>query len=106
MFGDVRNNLTKRLDDLSDRKLMVEENPGWEFLYSHYLYEAHRDFSTGEIAIRVPGGTVGTVFIDTSGIITKVAVSTDYVVSYNDDVNTTINKEFVGKLLELPKEET
>lgn len=101
MLGDVYNNLSRRLDELSDRQKMKDNDPEWECLYSHYLYEAHRTFPTGSIAIRVPGGTVGDVSINDDGVILNIAIATDYVVSYSDNVNDIINAEFVGTKLEL-----
>ena len=101
MLGDVYNNLTRRLDELSDRQKMKDNNPELEYLYSHYLYKAYRDFPTGSIAIRVPGGTVGDVLIDDDGVILNIAIATDYVVSYSDNVKEIINTEFVGTKLEL-----
>jgi len=101
MIEDLYNNLTRRLDDLSDRGAMANTLMK-DFLYRHYLYEPYRDLPTGEIAIRVPGGTVGTLFVDNNQVITNIAISTNYVVKYNHDVNETINKEFRGKVLELP----
>ena len=74
---DVSNNLTQRLDELSDRQRLKEGDPDFKRFYSHYLYEAHRDFGTGAIAIRVPGGTVGSVFINSDGIINRINIATD-----------------------------
>ena len=101
MCGEIFNNLTQRLDELSDRQRLKEENPEFKRFYSHYLYEARRDFGTGAIAIRVPGGTVGSVFVDSNGIISHINIATDYVVSYSDNINKIINNEFIGKKLEL-----
>ena len=100
MIDEVYNNLTKRLDELSDRKKYInQERYKW---CSHYLFEPYRDLPTGEIAIRVPGGTVGTLFVNDKQVITKISISTNYVVKYDNDVNEIINKEFQGKVLELP----
>lgn len=100
MMEDVYNDLTQRLDELSDRERKIKAY-GHAELFRHYLYEAERDLPTGEIAIRVPGGTVGTLFVDEKGNITNISIAENYIVKYEHNVNLLVNEEFVGKALSL-----
>lgn len=88
--------LTKELDELAKIK---SEHLGF---YCHYILVD--DYCSNEkcLAIRVPGGTVGAVYIDDNDIITKIVIDTDYVVkSYPKNINKKVLK-FVGEKIELP----
>lgn len=87
--------LTKELDELA--KLT-----GKKFYDVFYHYIVVDKYCKKEkcLAIRVPGGTVGGIWIDDSNVITKIVVDTDYVVkSYPSDVNELI-KKFIGTVIE------
>ena len=51
------------------------------------------------LAIRVPGGTVGGIWIDKNNMITKIVIDTNYVVkTYPDDVNDLMVKYIREKI--------
>lgn len=52
--------------------------------------------------IRIPGGTVGNIFLDkTENIITKITIDTDYVVdSYPENVQEYVQK-YIGEKIEI-----
>ena len=52
--------------------------------------------------IRIPGGTVGNIFLDKAeNIITKITIDTDYVVdSYPENVQEYVQK-YVGEKIEI-----
>lgn len=89
--------LTKELDELAG----FDNNS----LYYHYLLIDSIGLQDRSIAIRVPEGTVGSIWLDeSSNKIVRVKVVTDYVVkSYPDDVLEHLDK-FVGQILELGEE--
>lgn len=92
---EYRCELTRELDSLAK----LNEKSHHDFFYHYILAD---DFYKREkcLSIRVPGGTVGGVWIDDNNIITKIVVDTDYVVKTNpNNVNETIQK-FVGEVIE------
>lgn len=58
------------------------------------------------IPIRVPGGTVGVVFIDKTNHIKGINIDMDYVVKSYDKNTHNIMKGFLDKELQLPKHVT
>ena len=95
----MRNNfvcsLTQELDVLAKF--------GEDSLYKHYIMMVD-DFYKKEkvIPIRVPGGTVGGIYIDDNFLINKVIVDTTYVVkTYPANINDILTK-YVGENLEFP----
>lgn len=53
------------------------------------------------MAIRVPGGTVGSIILDEDDDIYKINIDTDYVIdTYPEDINERI-KEFIGVRIKL-----
>lgn len=88
-------NLTKELDSLA--KLTDKE---FYDVFYHYIVADAWCKDKKCLAIRVPGGTVGGIWIDDNNIITKIVVDTDYVVkTYPSDVNEIMQK-FVGEVIE------
>lgn len=88
--------LTKELDVLA--KLTSEEV--FE-RFRHYIVADDLYKKEKCLAIRVPGGTVGGIYLDDNNVITKIYIDTDYVVkSYPSDVNEIIEKKFVGEVIE------
>ena len=92
---EYRCELTRELDSLA----RLTEDVYYDFFYHYILAD---DYCKKEkcLAIRVPGGTVGDLWIDSRNIITKIAIDTDYVVkTYPDNVNKIVQK-FVGEIIE------
>lgn len=88
--------LTKELDSLSK----MDASKYYDLFY-HYLLVDQIGLKEKCLAIRVPGGTVGGIWINENNIITKIHVDTDYVVgTYPSNVNELIQK-FVGDDIEL-----
>lgn len=93
--GQYRCTLTKELDALAK----LSENHYYEQFHHYILAD---DYCKKEkcLAIRVPGGTVGGVWIDDNNVINKIVVDADYVVkTYPDNVNELIQK-YVGEIIE------
>ena len=87
--------LTKELDSLA--KLTDKE---FYDLFYHYILAD--DYCKKEkcLAVRVPGGTVGGIWIDDDNVITKIVIDIDYVVkTYPSNVNELIQK-FIGTVIE------
>lgn len=87
--------LTKELDKLSK----IDKSQYYEWFY-HYLLtdEWHKNHKC--MSIRVPGGTVGTLYYDDYYKITELGVDTDYVIkTYPKDVNEIIQK-YIGEKIE------
>lgn len=92
---EYRCELTKELDIISG----ISKEHYYSMFY-HYILADDWCKKQKCLAIRVPGGTVGGIWIDDNNTITKVVVDTDYVVkSYPDNVNELIQK-FIGKVIE------
>lgn len=88
--------LTQELDSLSK----MDASQCYD-LFHHYILVDHIGIEEKCFAIRVPGGTVGGIWIDENNTITKIHVDTDYVVrTYPSNVNELIQK-FVGEVIEL-----
>lgn len=87
--------LTKELDDLSNI------SKGYYYdVFHHYILAEEWNTKEKCFAIRVPGGTVGSIWIDDNNVIIKIVVDTDYVIkNYPDNVNELIQK-FIGEVIE------
>ena len=90
--------LTRKLDELAG----LDKREEYKIFY-HYILFDEWDKRNCLMAIRVPGGTVGSITLDENDNIYKIGVDTDYVVStYPDNVNE-IMKEFIGVTIEYEK---
>ena len=88
--------LTKELDLLSK----IDTSKYYD-LFHHYLLVDQIGIKEKCLAIRVPGGTVGGIWIDENNAITNIRINTDYVVkTYASNVNELMQK-FVGEIIEL-----
>ena len=88
--------LTKELDKLTG--LDTEEY--YERFY-HYIITDRLSEKDKCYPVRVPGGTVGGVWVDDDNIITKIVIDTNYVVkTYPEDVNEQM-KKFIGQKIEV-----
>lgn len=93
---EFRCDLTRRLDELSQ----LNQSPYYD-LYHHYILIDKIALEEQILAIRVPGGTVGAIWIDENNKIVMVKVDKDYVVkTYPLNVNEII-AEFIGETIEI-----
>ena len=86
-----RNELTKFLDEQAG----ITEHKFYA-VYYHYI---HIDkFSVDEkcLPIRVPGGTVGSIYLDDLNVVYAIHIDKNYVIkTYPEDINTLVEK-FIG----------
>lgn len=87
--------LTDELDRLAGLEIKEEV-----FLWRHYVLADRCCLKERILSIRIPGGTVGGIWIDNNNMITKIYVDTNYIVkTYPADVNTQMEK-FIGNVIE------
>lgn len=80
--------LTDELDKLAGLK-----NDDEYYSWRHYVLVDNFCIKERFLAIRIPGGTVGGIWIDGNNVITKIVVDTDYIVkTYPKDINKQIEK--------------
>lgn len=90
-------NLTDRLDQLAG--FDTKEYP----YYEHYLMDVGKQNDTYEYYIRVPGGTVGSIYTDKDNKIIKISIDKDYVVkTYPDNLDEKLQK-YIGKKIEFER---
>lgn len=88
--------LTNELDLLSG----ITKRKGYG-LFQHYILFDNSCKKDKCLPIRVPGGTVGGVWIDDSNTIIKIHIDTKYVIkTYPENINELI-KKFIGEIIEL-----
>ena len=93
---EFRCDLTRHLDELSQ----ISQSPYYD-IYHHYILIDKIALEEQILAIRVPGGTVGAIWIDENNKIVMVKVDKDYVVkTYPLNVNEII-AEFIGETIEI-----
>lgn len=93
--NEYRCEITTELDSLSK----LTESDHYDFFH-HYILADDYCKSVKCLAIRVPGGTVGGIWIDENNMITKIFVDTEYVIkAYPNNVNELIQK-YVGEIIE------
>lgn len=86
--------LTEKLDECA--YFDTKERP----YYRHYLLDYKNTKDYCNFAIRVPGGTVGGIWVDKNNVITSIKVDTNYVVkTYSDELNDIIQK-YIGEKIE------
>lgn len=87
--------LTKELDSLSK----ISKNDYYDLFY-HYILADDLCIKDRCLNIRVPGGTIGGIWIDENNVITDIKIDTDYVVkTYPSNVNEIMQK-FIGEVIE------
>ena len=80
--------LTEFLDNITEKKRLS---------LRHYILALSCDFADGVLPIRLPGSTVGGVFIDKDYVITKVLIDGNYYKDiYPKDINRLL-KQYVGE---------
>ena len=91
-----RCDLTYALDDAA----MLDELPCYD-LHHHYILIDRIALKEKILPIRVPGGTVGAIFIDEHNKIIMIQIDRDYVVkTYPPNTNEIIAK-FIGQTIEI-----
>ena len=89
--------ITEKLDELSG---LVKTSKKWDGL-KHYILIDDYSLKHNFISIRVPGGTVGTIFIDDGNEITNIKIDTNYTIkTYPKNVERQIRELFIGKKIE------
>ena len=80
--------LTEFLDNITEKKRLSRR---------HYILGLPCDFSDGALPIRLPGSTVGGVFIDKNNVITKVQIDGNYYKGiYPKNINEMLER-YVGE---------
>ena len=80
--------LTEFLDNITERK---------RYSLRHYILALSCDFADSVLPIRLPGSSVGGVFIDKNNIITKVIIDGNYYKDiYPENINEKLEK-YVGE---------
>lgn len=75
-----------------------------ESRFRHYVLDDGTRAGCYAMAIRVPGGTVGSMSVDADRKILEACVSTDNrIVSYPDDIREELDR-FLGRALAFPEE--
>lgn len=97
-YKDIRNNLTKELDKISG----LDKNEYHKYMF-HYIMVNDHFIDIGRLPIRVPGATVGCIYINKNNLITKVVIDKDFYISYPKNVNKLV-KKFVGEKLDFKEE--
>lgn len=70
------------------------------YSWRHYILADNLCVKERCLAIRIPGGTVGGIWLNKGGVITRIEVDPNYVVkTYPKDVNELI-KKFIGCKIE------
>ena len=94
---DFRCDLTYLLDELS----LLDQMPCYD-LHHHYLLIDKIALEEKILPIRVPGGTIGAVFINENNEIAMIKIDRDYVVkTYPANINELLLK-FIDEAIELP----
>ena len=76
--------LTELLDDITEKKRLSMK---------HYILALPYDFADGVLPIRLPGSTVGGVFIDKNKVIIKVQIDGNYYKNiYPENINEILEK--------------
>lgn len=72
-------------------------------VFKHYIMIDDMSLKERCLPIRVPGGTVGGIWIDENNVITKISIDTNYVVkTYPNNINEIVQK-FIGQTIELER---
>lgn len=92
--------ITRDLDHMSN----LDSSEYYDFFH-HYIYFNAGDIKEHLLAIRVPGGTVGSIEFDDNYVIKSIGVDTNYVIqTYFRNVNKHIQRKYIGSKLIFPKE--
>lgn len=86
-----------------DEQIGSEPDSVWKhYIYRHYIYHSEELCKKKKcLAIRVPGRTIGGIWLDNNYVIEKIEVDTDYVVkNYPENINELLQK-FIGEKIEI-----
>ena len=82
--------LTEFLDNITEKKRLSRR---------HYILALSCDFAEGILPIRLPGSTVGGVFVDKDHVITKVQIDGNYYKGiYPKNINEMLER-YVGEMI-------
>lgn len=70
--------------------------------YHHYVLVDDLSLTERCFSIRIPGSTVGGLWVDSNNVITKIVIAEYTGNMYPDNINELIQK-FVGESIEMPK---
>ena len=71
--------------------------------YRHYLLDYRKTNGFYNFPIRVPGGTVGGIWVDNRNVIINIKIDRNYVVkTYSDELDAIIEK-YIGKKIEFER---
>lgn len=80
--------LTELMDNITEKRRLSRR---------HYILAKPCDFAEGVLPIRLPGSTVGSVFINKNNVITKVQIDGNYYKDiYPKDINKMLER-YVGE---------
>ena len=84
--------LTEFLDNITEKKRLS---------HRHYILAKPYDFAERTLPIRLPGSTVGGVFIDKDNVITKIQIDGNYYKDiYPKDINMMLER-YVGEKINI-----
>ena len=90
-------NLTEELDQCAGFDTKKDRH------YRHYGADYRGEGNFDCISIRVPGGTVGAIWVNENNVITEIKVDTDYVVrTYSNELSDIIQK-YIGEKIEFER---
>lgn len=96
MYMRFENVVIKEITTELDRLAGLEPERPWK----HYVLVSDAPRLDKCLLIRVPGGTVGSIWINEDHIIANILIDTDYVVkTYSADVNEQMQK-FIGRKID------
>lgn len=94
IYGEVRKTWTCEITWFLDQVAGLDERLHYIVINDSILFD---DEDPATYYIRVPGGTVGSIWLDIDHNIRRIFIDTDFVVkSYPEDINEQM-KKFVGE---------
>lgn len=65
--------------------------------FRHYVLAGEFHFNKGCLPFRIPGKTVGGIWIDENNVVTKIAINDDCLKDYVSDLNDLLEMNFLGE---------
>ena len=91
---EYRSDLTRELD-----KISCISNRQYCSMFRHYILADEWCMKNKCLAIRVPGRTVGSIWIDDNNKILKISIDLSASLNYPDNVNEIMEK-YIGEIVE------